>query len=66
MAKKKYADKLIALKCEKCKERNYYTTRNKKTAVAKGKKQGAKITIMKYCPVDREHTKHIETRITGK
>lgn len=59
MAKVKYADNLIALKCADCGRRNYYTHKNKK-------KVERKVQMKKYCPWDRKSTIHKETRITGK
>ena len=59
MAKVKYSDNLIGLRCEVCKRRNYYTRKNKKTIERK-------ITFEKFCPWDRKHTTHKEVRITGK
>jgi len=47
-------DKVI-LACTECKRRNYTTTRNKKN-------QSAKIELKKYCPFDRKHTLHKETK----
>jgi len=46
---------VVILACSKCKRRNYTTTRNKK-------KQQAKVEMKKYCPFDREHTLHKETK----
>ena len=73
MAKKKYIDKLIGLKCiediekngkkVKCNHRNYYTTRNKKTAEAAKK---GKLVLMKYCSNHHRRTKHQEVKISGK
>ncbi|HPQ69548.1 MAG TPA: 50S ribosomal protein L33 [bacterium] len=45
----------VILACSKCKRRNYTTTRNKK-------KQQAKVEMKKYCPFDREHTIHKESK----
>ena len=59
MAKVKYADNLIGLRCVDCKRRNYYTHRNKK-------KVTRKIELSKFCPWDRAHTVHKEVKITGK
>lgn len=52
-AKKK--DKQITLACEECKRRNYITTKNKKT-------MKERLEISKYCPFDRKHTIHKETK----
>lgn len=59
MAKVKYADRLITLKCSTCTRRNYYTRKNKKTVERK-------IALKKYCEWCRKHTPHKEARITGK
>ena len=59
MAKVKYADNLIGLKCDTCKRRNYYTHKNKKQVERK-------IQIEKYCRWCRTHTAHKEGKITGK
>ncbi len=47
-------DKVI-LRCEKCKRRNYPTTKNKKTTTGK-------LEFSKYCSFCRKHTKHKEAR----
>ena len=47
---------LISLECTVCKRRNYTTTKNKKTTTDK-------IKLKKYCPHDRRHTEHKETKI---
>jgi large subunit ribosomal protein L33 len=47
---------LIALECADCKTRNYTTSKNRKKA-------GDKLTLKKYCPVDRKHTEHKETKV---
>lgn len=59
MAKVKRSDKLIVLKCDACKRRNYYTTKNKK-------KVERKIEYQKYCRWCRKKTKHKEGKISGK
>ena len=46
---------IITLACSKCGERNYTTTKNRRTA--KGKME-----IRKYCRRDREHTVHREVK----
>lgn len=45
----------IILACTECKNRNYTTTKNKKTMTGK-------LEISKYCPFDRKHTVHKETK----
>ena len=59
MAKVKYADRLIGLKCAVCKRRNYYTRKNKKTVERK-------IELKKFCAWCRKTTVHKEVKITGK
>ena len=59
MAKAKYSDKLIGLKCAVCNTRNYYTRKNKKTVTRK-------IEFSKFCSKCRKHTSHKEVKITGK
>jgi large subunit ribosomal protein L33 len=56
MASKKTAVELIALQCSECKRKNYTTKKNRRNT------QG-KIELKKYCPFDRKHTLHIETKI---
>ena len=59
MAKVKRSERLIALRCEVCKRRNYYTSKNKK-------KVERKIELQKYCSWCRKKTKHKEMKISGK
>jgi large subunit ribosomal protein L33 len=56
MASKKTAVELIALQCSECKRKNYTTKKNRRNT------QG-KIELKKYCPFDRKHTLHIETKV---
>ncbi|MFW5880549.1 MAG: 50S ribosomal protein L33 [Spirochaetota bacterium] len=57
MAKaKKGAVELIALQCSECDRRNYTTKKNRRNM------QG-KLELMKYCPHERKHTLHKETRV---
>jgi len=57
MAKaKKGAVELIALQCTECDRRNYTTTKNRRNM------QG-KLELKKYCPHDRKHTLHRETKV---
>lgn len=57
MAKaKKGSVELIAMQCSECKRRNYTTSKNRKNI------QG-KLELNKYCPFDRKHTLHKETKI---
>lgn len=59
MAKVKYSDKLIGLKCSICNRRNYYTRKNKKSVERK-------IQLVKYCGWCRKRSAHKETKLTGK
>jgi len=43
------------LACSDCKNRNYTTTRNKKTMTEK-------LELKKFCPSCRKHTPHKETK----
>lgn len=45
----------VILACTECKNRNYMTTKNKKTTTGK-------LEFMKYCSTDRKHTLHKETK----
>lgn len=47
-------DKII-LACTECKERNYHTTKNKRT-------HPERVTYKKYCPRCNAHREHRETR----
>ena len=46
---------IITLACSECKNRNYTTTKNKKTMTEK-------LELKKYCPTCRKHTAHKETK----
>jgi large subunit ribosomal protein L33 len=46
---------IIILACTDCKNRNYTTTKNKKTTPDK-------LELKKYCPTCRKHTGHKETK----
>jgi large subunit ribosomal protein L33 len=46
---------IITLVCSECKNRNYTTTRNKKTMTEK-------LELSKFCPSCRKHTQHKETK----
>jgi len=46
---------IITLACTDCKNRNYTTTKNKKTTPDK-------LELKKYCPTCRKHTTHKETK----
>jgi large subunit ribosomal protein L33 len=57
MAKaKKGAVEIIALQCTECDRRNYTTTKNRRNM------QG-KLELKKYCPHDRKHTLHRESKV---
>ena len=45
----------IVLACEECKQRNYNTTKNKKT-------QPGRLEFSKYCRFCKKHTVHKETK----
>ncbi|AGC50361.1 50S ribosomal protein L33 [Lawsonia intracellularis] len=45
----------ILLACTECKRRNYATTKNKRTNTAR-------VELKKYCPWDKKHTVHRETK----
>ena len=45
----------VTLACEVCKRRNYITMKNKQN-------DRERIEMRKYCPFDRQHTLHKETR----
>ena len=46
---------LVTLACEVCKRRNYTTRKNKRNTTER-------IVIKKYCPWERKHTDHKETK----
>jgi large subunit ribosomal protein L33 len=48
-------ENLVKLKCEVCKNINYFTTRNKK-------KLKEKLALKKHCPVCKKHTVHKEMK----
>ncbi len=45
----------IQSQCTECKRRNYATEKNKKNTTGR-------LEIKKYCPFDRKHTVHRETK----
>ena len=45
----------IQLACSECKRKNYATMKNKKNTTGK-------MSLQKYCPFDRKHTLHKETK----
>ena len=49
------ARELITLACTDCKRRNYVNSRNKKTKTER-------LELKKYCPTERKHTVHRETK----
>lgn len=46
---------MITLECTECKERNYTTTKNKRT-------MSGRFEIKKFCPRGRKHTVHREVK----
>ena len=48
-------DRMVVLACEECKERNYTTTKNKKTLKER-------MELNKYCPKCQKKTVHKETK----
>lgn len=48
-------DRMVILACEECKNRNYTTVKNKKNSQER-------LELNKYCPFDRKHTLHKETK----
>jgi large subunit ribosomal protein L33 len=46
---------IITLACSECRNRNYTTTRNKKTMTEK-------LELKKFCSTCRKHTTHKETK----
>jgi large subunit ribosomal protein L33 len=55
-SKKKGAVELVALQCTECKRKNYTTQKNRRNTQEK-------LEFKKYCPFDRKHTVHKETKI---
>jgi large subunit ribosomal protein L33 len=45
----------IVFECTSCKRRNYTGTKNKR-------KHSGRMEVKKYCPFERKHTVHKETR----
>lgn len=45
----------IQLQCTECKRKNYATEKNKKNTTGR-------LEVKKYCPFDRKHTTHRETK----
>lgn len=45
----------LTLRCADCKERNYFTFKNKKNTTER-------LELKKYCPRCRKHTVHNETK----
>ena len=56
MASKKQVVELVALQCSECKRRNYTTQKNRRNSQEK-------LELSKYCPFDRKHTVHKETKV---
>ena len=55
MAKQTDVRPKITLACTECKERNYITRKNRRN-------DPDRLELMKYCPRERKHTLHRETR----
>jgi large subunit ribosomal protein L33 len=55
VADKKKSTVPVTLECKECKSRNYSVYKNKKT-------NKEKLQLNKYCPKDRKHTLHKETK----
>lgn len=53
---KKSSVEIIAMQCSECKRKNYTTEKNRKNTQAK-------LELSKYCPFDRKHTIHKETKV---
>ena len=49
------ARELVILECTECKRRNYSTVKNKRNTTGR-------LEVKKYCPWDKKHTVHRETR----
>ncbi|HEX2225566.1 MAG TPA: 50S ribosomal protein L33 [Gammaproteobacteria bacterium] len=47
---------LIGLACDKCKRKNYTSTKNRKTTTEK-------LAFKKYCAACRAHTQHREIKV---
>jgi large subunit ribosomal protein L33 len=47
---------LISFACERCKRRNYTSSKNKKTTTEK-------LAFRKFCPSCRAHTVHKESKV---
>jgi large subunit ribosomal protein L33 len=45
----------LQLQCTECKRKNYATEKNKKNTTGR-------LELKKYCPFDRKHTVHRETK----
>ena len=56
MASKKQVVELVALQCSECKRRNYTTSKNRRNTQEK-------LEFSKFCPFDRKHTVHKETKV---
>lgn len=52
-------ENLLRLKCIKCGQKNYYTSKNKK-------KVERKLEMKKFCRWCKKHTAHKEVKLTGK
>ncbi len=55
MAKSKFSEHIVKLRCAECKRINYYTRRNRKSTEEK-------LDIKKHCKWCRAHTPHKEAK----
>jgi large subunit ribosomal protein L33 len=55
-SKKKGPVEKIALQCTECKQKNYTTEKNRRNTPGK-------LELNKFCPFERKHTLHRETKI---
>jgi len=55
MAKKTEVRVTVSLACTECQERNYTTAKNKRNDTQR-------LELKKYCPRERKHTAHRETK----
>ena len=54
-SKKKDVRPVITMQCSECKDRNYTTEKNRRN-------DPNRMEMMKYCPRERKHTLHRETK----
>ncbi|MBU2101209.1 50S ribosomal protein L33 [Patescibacteria group bacterium] len=56
--KSKFTEYLVTMKCTVCKNKNYYTRKNKRVVERK-------LEHKKYCKFCKKHTLHKEARMRG-